>query len=50
MKYQMKTNSNKIILENFVIQNENQSFKMMLKIFSFLLHSCDRDFVNRVKT
>ena len=34
----MKTNPNKIILSgNFVIQNENQRFKM-LKIFMFRLH------------
>ena len=38
-----------------MVQNENQSFKMVLKIFTFPLYlqnhdSCDHDFVNNVET
>ena len=43
-----------------MIQNENQGFKMMLKIFTFrlglqnydhkIMIACDHDFVNKVET
>ena len=56
MKYKMKkTKFEQNHSEIFVIQNENQSFKMMLKILTFqhYLQNYDHknhDFVNKVET
>ena len=47
MKYKKKTNPNKSHSGNFVIQNENQRFKMMFNIFTFRLYLQNHDHKNK---
>ena len=47
MKYKKKTNPNKSHSGNFVIQNENQRFKMMFNIFTFWLYLQNHDHKNK---